>query len=232
MKIENAIYDVIEIRKALGDDDPLDQFFILQKLNAYRAILINAQFQITNHLDYGWLQRHPQFRWEKVTAADDPNVTHSSITLGKFKLPKVISLPEDLGLYQVMGSGAIRTYSKDEFATMMIRAEIQEERHPRHGYYSKIGDVVYSVQYEMYGQAVMVAENPMDIPIIENNVQRVMTVDDEYPADIAIVQQAVLAFLTKDMKLSDQQVTDIINDSQSQLKLMKDAAKQAAGSGG
>lgn len=230
MKIENAIFDIVEIRKAVGDDDPLDELFLLQKLNAYRAILINAQYQLTNHLDYGWLQRYPQFRWEKVTAADDPNVIHSSITLGKFKLPKVVSLPEDLGLYQVMGSGAIRLYSKDDFATMMIRAEIQEERHPRHGYYSKIGDVLYSFPYAMYGQAVLCAENPMDVPIIENNVQRVMTVEDEYPADIAIIQQAVLAILTKDLKISDQVVSDIINDSQSELKLMQNAAKQAAGS--
>ena len=178
------------------------------------------------------MQRHPQFTWEKVTSADDPNVTNASITLGKYKLPKVIGLPEDLGLYQLMGSGGIRLYSKDDFAVMLMRAEIQEERHSRHGYYSKLGDVVYSFPYEIYGQAVLIAENPMDVPMIENNVQRSLTFADEYPTDPSIVQQCILQILTKDLKISDEQVSDIINDSQEQLKIMKDVARQTAGSGG
>jgi len=232
MTIEEAIYDIIEIKDAFGDDSDLDEMFLLQKLNSYRALLINAQYQLTAHIDYTWLQRHPQFIWEKVTAADDPHVTNSSITLGKYKLPKIVSLPEDLGLYQVMGSGAIRLYSKDDLAVMLMRAEIQEERHPRHGYYSKVGDVIYSFPYEMYGQAILIAENPMDVPMIENNVQRSLTFADEYPADPAIIQQCILQILTKDLKISDEAVSDIINDSQEQLKIMKDVAKQNAGSGG
>ena len=226
MTIEEAIFDVFEIKQALEDDSDLDELFVLQKINAYRAININAQFQLSNHLDYSWMQRHPQFRWEKVTAADDPNVTNSSITLGKYKLPKVIGLPEDLGLYQIMGSGAIRIYSKDDFSTMMLRAEIQEERHPNHGYYSKIGDVAYSYPYQMYGQAILIAENPMDVPIIENNVQRAFAVTDEFPADIGLLQQCILQVLTNDLKLLDQQVTDIINNSQNELKILKNAGKQ------
>lgn len=228
MTVEEAVFDVFEIKRALNDETDLDELFVLQKLNSYRSILINQQYQLTGHLDYSWLQRHPQFRWEKVTAADDPNVIHSSITLGKFKLPKVVSLPDDLGLYQVTGSGAIRIYSKDEFATMMVRAEI-EERHPRHGYYSKIGDVLYSFPYEMYGQAVMIADNPMDIPIIENNVQRDFAITDEYPTDSSIVQQCILQILTVDLKLADQQITDVINNSAVDLNIMKNASQQAAG---
>lgn len=227
MTIEEAVYDVFEIKKAANDETDLDEFFVLQKLNSYRAIVINQLYQLTGHLDYSWLQRHPQFSWEKVTAADDPNVITSSITLGKFKLPKVVSLPENLGLYQLTGSGGIRVYSQDDFATMMLRAEI-EERHPDHGYYSIIGDVVYSFPYNMYGQAVLVADNPMDVPVIENNVQRDFAITDEYPSDSALMQQCILQVLTVDLKIADQQVSDIINDSQVQLKLMQNAGKQNA----
>ncbi len=234
MTVEEAIFDIIEIKNAFGDDTDLDEMFLLQKLNSYRELLINAQYQLTAHIDYTWLQRHPQFTWEKITAADDPNVTIGSITLGKYTLPGIVTLPEDLGLYQVMGSGGIRLYSKDDFATMMTRAEIKEERHPRHGYYSRIGNVVYSFPYEIYGQAILIAANPMDVPInTSTTTTRTMLFTDEYPASVGLIQQCILQILSKDLKISDEAVSDIINDSQEQLKIMKDGvAKQTAGSGG
>lgn len=231
MTIEEAIFDVFEIKQALEDDSDLDELFVLQKLNSYRALFIAQRYQLTNDMDSSWFQRHPQFTWEKVTSADDPNVTNSSITLGKYKLPKVVSLPEDKGLYQVMGSGAIRVYSKDDFNTMLMRAEIKEERHPNHGYYSKIGDVAYSFPYAIYGQAIVIAENPMDVPIIENGVKRDFAITDEYPAGADLLQQCILQVLTTDLNISNQQITDLINDGQSQLKILKDAGKQVAGNG-
>lgn len=74
----------------------------------------------------------------------------------------------------------------------------------------------------MEGSAIVIAENPMDIQINDAGTLRDMTFTDQYPLDPILAQRALLDFLTKDMQIADGVVTDIINDSQREFKIMKD----------
>lgn len=222
MTFEEYIWDIMEIKGALEDDSDLEEMWVLHKLNSYRAVHIGQEHALTNEIDPIWLQRIHKFSYEKTTAADDPAIASNSITLGKATLPTVVRLPEDMGTYRVSGSGAILQFEPCDFNRLMMKAEIGEESHGEYGYYAKLGNVLYVTPYLMEGSAIVIAENPMDIQINDAGTLRDMTFTDQYPLDPILAQRALLDFLTKDMQIADGVVTDIINDSQREFKIMKD----------
>jgi hypothetical protein len=221
MSIEEIIYDVLEIKDAANVNADIDQLWLLNKINAYRAAFIREIYGVTGQVDPLWLQRYPLFDFEKVLSGDDPAIGVGSIHLGKFTLPHLVSLPDGLGLYQVLGGARAKMLSTDDFGTMMYRATVEERPPAGSGYVSRIGNVIYVWPYMMTGQANIIATNPMDVPVYDNGAVRPMRFSDSYPIDAGLAQNIVLSILTKDLQINEQSVSDIVNDSQSQLKLLK-----------
>jgi len=224
MKIEDLVYDVFEIKGATEDDSDLDELWVLHKINNYRSALIKRDFDLSNEINPTWLQRVHKFSWEKTNAADDPAITYNSVRLGKYTLPAVISLPDDMGTYRVTGSSAILQLEVIDFALLMMKAEIGEQIPGEYGYYSKVGNVIYCYPYIMEGSAMIVADNPLDVQIHDpsTGALRDMVFTDEYPLDRTLAQEALLMFLKNDMAIAEGAITDIINDAQDQLKILKD----------
>jgi hypothetical protein len=220
MKLNYLVYDIREIKKAIDDDSDLDDLWIINKINMYRGIIIDELFALRGEIDQSWAQRTPRFKFEKVNSADDPNVSITSVTLGKYKLPKVISLPDDEGTISVMSGGRIREFSRTDFNSLMLRIEVNEERHPYDGWYARVGDEIYVYPYTIYGQAIIIADDPTSVKIVEDGVERDFDITDEYPLDASLAQRIVLQILTRDLAISDGQIADIINDSQDQLKIL------------
>ena len=222
MTFEEIIWDVLEIKGAIDDDSDLEEMWILHKINRYRAVHVEAEYRRNNEIDPVWLQRVPKFDFTKVTAADDPAVIYSSIELGKATIPSVIKLPYDQGLYRVSGIAGVTQFEPIDFNTLMMRLDVGEERNGEYGYYSRIGNNIYISPYLMQGSAIIIADNPLDVQILENGVFRDMTFSDNYPLDPILAQRAIIDLLTKDLAIAEGAITDIINDSQSELKIMKD----------
>lgn len=222
MTFEEIIYDIMEIKGALDDDSELEPMWVLHKINQYRGVHIAAEYRLTNEIDPIWLQRVRKFSWVRTNAADDPSIVYNSVTLGKYKIPRVVKLPEDIGTYHISGSGSIMQFEKTDFNTLMMKQEIGEDKHGEYGYYSKVGDTIYITPYIMEGSAIIIAENPLNIEINDGGVLRARTFTDDYPLDPVIAQRVILDFLTKDMKIAEGAIADIINDSQSQLNILKD----------
>jgi len=222
MTFEEYIYDIMEIKGAIEDDSDLEPMWVLHKLNQYRAVHIVAEYASNHEIDPVWLQRIYKFKFAKTNASDDPSITYNSITLGKAVLPRTVKLSEDIGTYRISGSGAILQFEPCDFNRLMMKIEIGEESHGQYGYYAKLGDTVYIHPYIMEGSAIIIAENPMDVQINDNGILRDMTFADEYPLDPLLAQRALLDFLTKDMAIAEGTITDIINDSQDKLKILKD----------
>jgi hypothetical protein len=221
MKVSEIIWDILEIKHAIEDDSDIEELWILQKINAYRGLLIQQEFALTNSINPIWLQRVPKFKLTKCTSADDPSITYSSVFLSKGTLPKVISLSEDLGTYRISGSGAITQLEPCDFNTLLMRIEIGELPNGNYGYYSKIGQNIYIWPLMMEASAIIIAENPFNIQVQENGILRDMTFEDDYPLDISLAQKAILEILTKDFAISEGSIPDIINDSQRQFKILK-----------
>lgn len=230
MTIEEIVYDVFEIKSLLEDDHDIDQLWVLTKVNNYRAIFINQEYALKAEIKPIWLQRLYKQKTTKVNSADDPSISLTSITLSKVSIPSVISLPDDLGLYRISGSSGISQFDQMDFNTMMMKIDVGEERMGQYGYCSRIGNDLYLYPPTMEIQGLILAANPLDCQILESGVLRDMEVTDEYPIENDMAQKIVLEILTKDLALNDKSVTDIINDSQSQLKILKSESNQPAAS--
>jgi len=222
MTIEEIIFDVMEIKGAIEDDRELDETWLLMKINDYRAILINQQYSLYPVIDPAWLQSIPMFDFTKTDAADDPSITVNSITLGRAICPSVVSLPDDLGFNRLSGSGGIISFEPTDFDTLIMKALVKEEIHRNYGYYARVGQYIYVFPYVMEGKAVIIAEDPTDIQILDAGVYRDQVASDPYPLDAKTAQAVILQILTNDLKLNDQAITDIVNDAQTSLKIMKD----------
>ena len=221
MRLDHIIYDILEIKNAASDDSDVDELWLLNKINNYRAAFIQEQYMITGDINPSWLQRYPVFNLEKVRSSDDPTIKWGSLNLGKFVLPPLISLPFDQGLYQFFGASRTKPFSTSDFVTMVYRASLGEDIPPGSGFVARMGNDVYVYPFVMKGQAYIIAVNPMDVQVSDNGVLREMRADDDYPIDAAMAQNIVLSILTKDLQILDQSVSDIINDSQDQLKIVK-----------
>jgi len=222
MSIEEIIYDVKEIKSALEDDTDLEDIWLLFKINNYRASLISESYRIEPEISPAWLQRTGKFTFTKTDAADDPSIVVNSITLGRASLPEVVTLPEDLGLNRLSGSGGIIGFEPTDFDTLVMKALVKEEIHRNFGYYARIGTFLYTYPYIMEGAAVIIAENPMDVQVLDGTAFRDRVFTDPYPLDARLAQAVIMQILTKDLKLNDQAITDVVNDAQSNLRIMKD----------
>jgi hypothetical protein len=228
MTAEEIVYDVFEIKALLEDDHDIDQLWVLTKFNNYRSIYISQDYAVNNEIRPSWLQRLHKQKTTKVNSADDPSISMTSITLSKVVLPPLMSLSEDLGLYRVTGSAGISHFDLMDFNTMIMKIDIGEERMGQYGYASRIGNTLYLYPLTMEIQAFVLAENPFDIQFNDNGVLRAMRVTDPYPVDNAMAQRIILDILTKDLALNDKAITDIVNDSQQQFKILKGADPQYA----
>jgi hypothetical protein len=225
MKISEFIYDIREILGAIDSDSDISDLWILYKINQYRAVHIVQEYALTDEIDPSWLQRIHKFKWIKCNASDDPQIIYSSITLGKTIIPRTIKLPYDIGTYRISGSGSIQQFEPCDFNRLMMMAELNQNENYGYGYYSKIGDTVYSYPYIMEGSAIIIAENPTDIQINDDGILRDMTFDDNYPLDPSLAQRVIIDIFTKDLKINQSVIDDIINDAQNQFKLLKNESK-------
>lgn len=238
MTIESIIYDLKEIKNALEDDTHLEDSWLLYKINSYRAVMIADQFRLDPVIDPSWLQTSEMFKFTRADAADDPSIVVNSITLGRAIIPPVVSLPEDQGLNRLSGSGGIIGFEPTDFDTLVMKALVKEELQRGYGYYSRVGLFVYVYPYLMEGKAIVIAEDPTSIKINDGTSFRDFRpfydkgnqLDaDQYPLDAKTAQAIVLQILTVDLKLNEQSISDVVNDSQDQLKIMKDAVTPQKG---
>lgn len=184
---------------------------------------------MTNQINPAWLQRHPKIDVTRINAADDPSIVYSTVQIGKATIPKVIPLQDNLGLYRVSGSSGINNLEPCDFGRMMMKAYINEERAPNSGYYSQVNNHIYVWPYCPAISAFLIAANPLDVPYNDNGVIRALTLEDECPVDQMIAQKAVIDFLTKDMAIKESTISDITNDSQSELKMMRNYGTRNSG---
>ena len=224
MTIEALVYDIFEIRSLLEDDHDIDELWCLNKINMYRSLFIVQEYNATQEIRPSWMQRLRKQKTLKVDAADDPSITYSSIHLSKVTLPSLVGLPGDMGLVRVSGSSAILSYDIIDFDTLMLKISSGEERTGQFGYCSRIGNDLYMFPLIPEMSALILANNPMDVQVMHTDgTLRDMLVTDEYPIDLDMAQKIVLEILTKDLQINAQSVTDIVNDSQNQLKILKNA---------
>lgn len=222
MTAEDLVYDILEIKNALNNDSDIDEFWLLNKINMYRAVFIVEDYRVNQEIKPSWIQRLRKQKVSKVTPADDPSITVSSIALGKVTLPKVISFPDNMGLVRVSGSSGITSFDQIDFDTLMLKLHFNEERMGEFGYCAMVGNDLFLSPLTREIQALVIPEDPFAVQVMDTDgTLRDMTETDEYPIDLENAQKIVIEILTKDLAINMQSISDITNDAQSQLKILQ-----------
>lgn len=229
MTAEDIIYDIFEIKNALEDDHDLEEFWLLKKIGAYRQAFIIQDFQLNGQIKSSWLQRIYKTKTVKVTSADDPVISYTSISLSRAVVPEVMSLPDDMGLFRVTGSSGILPYDHIGMDALMMKIHFGEERMGSFGYCCRMGTNLYLWPLVMEVQAYIVAADPMSVPFMDTvtGVTRPLEITDEYPVDAYTAQQIVLEICSKDLQLNMKSIADIVNDSKHQLRVVQSEVGQA-----
>ena len=98
MNFEDIIYDIKTIlsKANITNDMRSDDEFIAHKINNYRSKEIRKEYELTRELSTIWLQDLGQVTFSKVNSADDPSIENATVCLGKYTIPPVVILPDDL----------------------------------------------------------------------------------------------------------------------------------------
>lgn len=221
MTIEEIIYDVKEIVNAVTDDSDLSDEWILHKINSYGAVIKQEKYRESGgYIDPSWILRTGLIKTERVKPADDPAITYSSVDFSKVALHSVISFPDDAGL-TILPSSGIYPLEVSSVEMMAMKASQNKPLPPNMGYYARIGTAAYIWPILAEIIVLSVPENPMDVKIRTSTSYRDRALDDYYPIDMDTAQKAILTLLTKDLKIKMETISDIVNDSQDQLNIMK-----------
>jgi hypothetical protein len=105
----------------------------------------------------------------------------------------------------------------------MLKLTFKEERMGEFGWRARVGNDLFLYPLVAEMQAIIIADNPMDVQVLDpvTGLMRDRLITDEYPIDAVIAQQVILEIVTKDLQLNAQSVSDIVNDSKHQLRVMQ-----------
>lgn len=221
MTAEEIITDVLEIKNALEDDHDIEPMWILYKINAYRSIFILQDYKLNGEIRPEWIQRVFRTTTDKITSADDPSITFTSIQLSKAIIPSILAMPDDRGIVRVSGSSGILSFDQVSFEILMLKIHFKEEKMGQFGYFARVGNTIYCWPLVMEVQAQIIAADPMEVQVYTGGSLRDRLITDEYPLDPAMAQQIVLEICTKDLQLNMNSISDVINDSKHQLRILQ-----------
>lgn len=125
-----------------------------------------------------WLQDTGKVIFTLVNSAEDPAITCTSKWFGKYTIPSVLSLPEDAGLYRVSSSSHIKTYYPIEAWRLFELVEGSDRAN--FNYFARIGNAIYTYPNAGEGNIVFIAENPLDVPVIQNEDQTSLIIGQSY----------------------------------------------------
>jgi hypothetical protein len=221
MKIEEAVYSVLEVLKAITDDSDVSESFVLSRLNSYRADFIAQDVSLTGMVSTSWLQDLPLYTTEKINSGDDPEVTIASVTLGKITIPDVVNLNDDLGIWKVLSPSQQYPYTPVDPVQLFMMISLGKDIYKDYGYYFRKGTSLYIYPYNDRLKLTLLLMNPMDGQVLDSNTWRDRTMQDDWYTDPRIANKAIIAVLTNDFQISQKQLADIINDAQSQLSILQ-----------
>lgn len=223
MKIEESIYDVFEILKALSDDSDVMEEFVLSRLNSYRSQIIARRIENEGILSAVWLQDMPLYSAEKVNSADDPAIAETSVTVGKITIPNVISTLGGEGIFRVSTPSRHFPYSPVDYGLLFMKIRLDEIEHQQYGFYYTIGNNLYTYPYASKIKATLILDNPLDGQVLENSVWRNRVLSDDWHTDRTTANEAILSVLTKDYQISKREIADFVNDAQAMLNVLQAA---------
>lgn len=150
---------------SVESDIPLP--YLEHLVHKYRARGIREQYMRNHEIESGWLQDFGLTTVTQVNSADDPMVSSTSMTFGKVRLPRVVALPEEKGIYSIMGTSKQGQYYPISRQKLML---IEGGYRAKFNYYFVISDTAYLTPCTTECAMTLILDNPMDGWIFQTEI--------------------------------------------------------------
>lgn len=152
------------------------QFLISQ----YRSRGIREEYKRNMQIDPAWLQDFGTVQFTEINSADDKAIPYTSQNLSKLTIPPIVSLPNDAGVYRVVGSSKQKQYypiTVERFFSL-VEGSVRN----KFAYFFRVGNAIYTNQLIDEGNVVLILDNPLDGYVIqtENVLSGDITVGDSF----------------------------------------------------
>lgn len=232
MKLEKYIYTIRHLLKSVNKDSRINDRMLIDFINRYREYNIKQYWDANKEIKPQWFTNLGVVELDIVNSADDPNVQYTSIAMGKYKLPKVVSIPR-------MNTINIRSTSRHQKISLIDQdilyklIETEDEFLREYTTYHFQGDVIYFYPLlknifvsalladPLEGISYTELYDPEGNLISAADTKRNLTILDEYPVDGELGTMIILDILTKEFQIERQQIADINVDAAETDELMK-----------
>lgn len=221
MKVEEFVYDVLTIAGQLSNDADISEDWVIDKMNKYRDLLLRQKFTMTRTLDPVNIQIMPLVEMSETNPTNDPSIILPATKMGTATIPVMIDLDDNYGLKYIGSASGKLSYTKIDQTALMLKLDIDEKMFLNMGYFYKHGNQLFIYPYNDKVKIIGVFYNPMEIPVFENGSYRERGLQDEYPIEGGLAQDIITRILSVDLAIKSQQIEDLLNDSQNQLKILR-----------
>lgn len=185
--LQQITYDILMLanRSVRGIESRLEPRQIEYKIHNYRAKTIKERYTQTRQLDMTWVQSLGRVKATEVTVDDDPNIADCDCKVGKIKIPDVMSLNNDLGIYRVVSGCRKLKYhyiSPDRFFHLQngtLRKEFP--------YHWRINNDLYFAPYRDEVIVELILEDPTQATITDTTRQNTIVSGTSYTIDAGSV---------------------------------------------
>lgn len=162
MKLEYIIYDIKEILLALKDDTRVKDSYLIYKIINYDCLMKEQMALQGITIPEQCYSRLPRKKVAEINSGDHPEITVSSIKLGKVELPKLINLPEPTKALRVTSTSRQSMIYRTTFPMLMHMIRANDSRLQLFNYYVQYGNNLYFYHYIPEVDIMAMLEDPTE----------------------------------------------------------------------
>ena len=162
MKLEYIIYDIKELLLALKDDTRVKDSYLIHKIINYDCLLKEQMVLQGIPIPEQCFSRLPKREVHEVTTGDHPDITVSSIKLGKVDYPKLINVPDLDKALRVTSSSRQAQLYRTTFPYLMHLIRSNDSRLQLFHYYVPYGTGLYIYRFLPELDIMALLEDPTD----------------------------------------------------------------------
>lgn len=225
MTLNQLVWDIKTIAEQVGSESDLGYSYLVHKINMYRRNeMINFLIQ-NRYLDSKFYQSIGELNMTKVNSSDDADILVTNVYLGRYEIPEIIELrdniEDNLGIKNLMSKGRETFYKEINIERFAMMIDLNRPIDRNNGYYYIFNKRLYIYPYNTIITGDFLLSDPSDGKILTSGTWTDFDKDNEYPIPLHSAQNIILQILTNDFQILKQQISDIVNDSKNELKVMK-----------
>ena len=162
MKLEYIIYDIKELLLALKDDTRVKDSYLIHKINNYNCLITEQMALQGLEIPEQCYSRLPKRKVHEITSGDHPDITVSSVRLGKVDVPKTMNLQDRDKEIKVLSSSRQSMIFRTSFPFLMHMIRANDNRLQLFNYYVIYGRSLYVYPYIAELDLMAVLEDPIE----------------------------------------------------------------------